>query len=576
MANSRCRAGFWGLVIGVWVHGAPIFGQAAPALVTRDDGVWKLAIMPDFTSEKSHEELAQAFIVAHHEELGISNERDELRIERISHSLLGTHYHYKHYQDEIEVGRSELVISVDNDGHTIYAVFNGLQPSATAPPRSVTLSKEMAYDAAWKHLGVTGKLTAQPQADLQWRAGKDESRLVYRISLNLSHPIGAWEVFVDAQSGEIIDKHNRLIPVRPIERLHAPTIDNSLTIDRQAAFADFYVNMLDEDMTGEPIKTADGSALVFLPDPLTVLANSELTDASPSALFEPAYSRQVLPNLLVRDERYHLNGPWVQLVDWSSPATLPSTTTDGSWSAKRGENAFNDGMTYFHLDQNQRYIQSLGFVGERGIINYPIEVDTDGFDGADNSFYDPTTNRIAFGHGCVDDNEDTDVILHEYGHAIQHQIVFNWGGGDSGAIGEGFGDYWATSYRSSLPDAGHELHKVFSWDASSGCWGGRRIDKTEVAYDPDKTYRAHGRDDGFVHDELWSSPLFAALQELTEAGAPRTDVDRIILQSHFGLSRGVTMRDMALMIVTTAQMLHPGGPYTSVFQKHFGNQNLMH
>jgi len=31
------------------------------------------------------------------------------------------------------------------------------------------------------------------------------------------------------------------------------------------------------------------------------------------------------------------------------------------WTAKRGNNAFDDTNVYFHLDQSQRYIQSLGF-----------------------------------------------------------------------------------------------------------------------------------------------------------------------------------------------------------------------
>jgi Zn-dependent metalloprotease len=44
----------------------------------------------------------------------------------------------------------------------------------------------------------------------------------------------------------------------------------------------------------------------------------------------------------------------------------------------------------------------------------------------------------------VDDAEDADVIVHEYGHAIQADQVPGFGaGGDAGGMGEGFGDYLA-------------------------------------------------------------------------------------------------------------------------------------
>ena len=41
----------------------------------------------------------------------------------------------------------------------------------------------------------------------------------------------------------------------------------------------------------------------------------------------------------------------------------------------------------------------------------------------DNSFYSPATRKIKYGSGGVDDAEDADVILHEYGHAIQDDQV---------------------------------------------------------------------------------------------------------------------------------------------------------
>ena len=55
---------------------------------------------------------------------------------------------------------------------------------------------------------------------------------------------------------------------------------------------------------------------------------------------------------------------------------------------------------------------------------------------------------IKLGKGGVDDAEDAEVILHEYGHAIQdsQQVPFGYGASlEAGSIGEGFADYWAVT-----------------------------------------------------------------------------------------------------------------------------------
>jgi hypothetical protein len=63
--------------------------------------------------------------------------------------------------------------------------------------------------------------------------------------------------------------------------------------------------------------------------------------------------------------------------------------------------------------------------------------------GADNSFAtDHPSTELRFGNGGVDDAEDAEVILHEYGHAIHFSQNFSFDG-EGGAISDGFGDYCA-------------------------------------------------------------------------------------------------------------------------------------
>ena len=112
-------------------------------------------------------------------------------------------------------------------------------------------------------------------------------------------------------------------------------------------------------------------------------------------------------------------------------------------------------------------------------------MDADGANGDDNSFFQPSTNRISFGHGCVDDNEDADVILHEYGHALHYSINEDWFGGDTGAIGEGFSDYWAQSYSISTENGLSFLpNLVFNWDGhgENVNWAGRILNAFDARY----------------------------------------------------------------------------------------------
>ena len=67
--------------------------------------------------------------------------------------------------------------------------------------------------------------------------------------------------------------------------------------------------------------------------------------------------------------------------------------------------------------------------------------------GVDNSFSRRQARlHIRFGKGGVDDAEDAEVIVHEYGHAVHDAQVPGFGSSlDAGSIGESFGDYLAVS-----------------------------------------------------------------------------------------------------------------------------------
>ena len=127
-------------------------------------------------------------------------------------------------------------------------------------------------------------------------------------------------------------------------------------------------------------------------------------------------------------------------------------------------------MGYYWVTTAQSYLQHLGFGSTLRPVNQrQIELRIDQF-GGDNSFFRDDKANITLGKGGVDDAEDAEVIVHEYGHSVQDGQVPGFGTNlESGAIGEAFGDYLAvavTSWAAGAPTLTPEAC-VADWDSVS-------------------------------------------------------------------------------------------------------------
>ena len=287
---------------------------------------------------------------------------------------------------------------------------------------------------------------------------------------------------------------------------------------------------------------------VFYPNPVQQLGDQTLTDQKDAdyAALAAAYRRVLLTNL---DSSGMLVGRYVAVKSKTgTPARLDGTDFP-VWH--RDADQFEQVMGYYWVTTAQSYLQSLGFGGALRPVNQrQIELRIDQY-GGDNSFFRPDKANITVGKGGVDDAEDAEVIVHEYGHSVQDSQVPGFGTNlESGSIGEGFSDYLAvvvTSWAAGTPTLTPEAC-VADWDSVSytrsvpHCL--RRLDGTKV-YPQDVRGEVHA--DG----EIWSRALWDIRAALGD-----TTASTLIIEAQFAFAPDTSFHDAALATVDAAQRLY--------------------
>jgi hypothetical protein len=349
-----------------------------------------------------------------------------------------------------------------------------------------------AAEAALRGAGVT-RLRAPWSAGLAIEPGGGGT-LVWRVLIPAARPLGDFEVLVDALSGEAVSVRDLLQRSR---RGHAQLYDpNPVAQSRRSAG-------LRRD-------------------------HHDRNTARLTSLRRPVTLRNI------RKHQRCLRGKWVHAKLGRQTRNVCKRGLEW-WGVKRSQDRFEALMTYYHVDRAQRYIQGLGFGRGGGPgINKRTQVAVANAFRDDNSFFSPLTRRIRYGSGGVDDAEDADVIVHEYGHAIQDDQVGGFGyGNQGGAIGEGFGDYWAAVMSSRSRGTGNRDDVcIFEWDGVA--WGrfvpafdrhcGRRADLDGTLSE----FQAACQLEIHCVGEFWAS----ALWDLRDLVGGRT-FDTILLSSQF-------------------------------------------
>ncbi len=472
---------------------------------------------------------ARRFLRAHAETLGLHQELTSLETVDVQHGLAGTRTLFDQQLAGLPVHDARITVNQNADGTVtnVYSTHRTLDAApSSVPSLSAAQAELVARDAA-----ATTSLRMPSKIEPVWfPTSNSEVRLAWRLTVYSAEPLGDFLTLVDDASAKVLFQENRI------------------------AFD-------------------TGSGFIYEPNPIQTSGNTGLTDGS-DATSAALNAERVDVILLGLDSGVGtLRGEFVDLVSLAGGLSVPDADeVTRVYEYDRSDDRFEQTVIYATVDAIQRYFHSLGFdddVGAaNGIRDFPTLANAH-WNTGDQSFYSSGDNAIHFGDGGVDDGEDGDIIAHEFGHAVQHDQNACWGGGQMGAMGEGFGDYLAASF---FADAGNATFQssnaacVGEWDASSSSSSNppclRRVDGSKQ-YPTDLVGSVHA--DG----EIWSRALWDLRQAV---GAPVAD--QLVLEHHFLVPCNASMTDAANQVLQ-ADVNLSGGANDAAIRTAFCDRGIL-
>ena len=297
---------------------------------------------------------------------------------------------------------------------------------------------------------------------------------------------------------------------------------------------------------------------VFNPDPLTTAGQvygglfTDQNDADIGALNNQRVT--VSTRGTFDNGMFYLENDFIKVEDFEMPSSTPPVQNNPNFSFTRAEQGFEYVNVLYHLTLYQYYMQGLGF----NLVGQQLSVDPHAFFGQDNSYFSPGTG-LGFGEGGVDDAEDADVIIHEYGHAISYSASPGTNSGtERRTLDEALSDYLAASYSHHLNPFNWE--RVYSWDGHNVFWPGRMV-TTNKNYQNVSFFSSI-----YEHTDLWAGSL---MEIYFNEGRPVAD--RVLLQSLYGQASNMSFEHAALEYLQADTLLfwaqHAMDMYTVFFNR---------
>jgi hypothetical protein len=448
---------------------------------------------------------AEAFLIDHHVRLGLDPKLRDFSSQPVVRHGLGTdHVIFKQLVHGHRVRRGYVSVHMERGGR-VYLVKNRAVPQPHKPGPFPKTDEQRAIRKAKASLPPAPRTVRD--VEKMWFPVGPHCEPVVRVRLFRRSPREIVNVFVHAKTYAVLDFHDNVAHVR-------------------------------------------GKGKVFDPSPVTKLGDHHsLLDEDENPLPPPPETYQTV-TLRDLDGNGRLEGKRVS-TELTHPKKRIRRKHHDFSKLSSAHTGFDEVMVYHHIDSAIRYLEELGYRGERRIFRDRLLVNANGTR-EDNAWYDPSTRSLMFGTGDIDEAEDAETILHEFGHALEDAICPEFGQAAEGwAIGEGFGDYFAGSYFEDKKPPRYQ-NSVISWDglliglderSEPPCM--RRLD-SELTFDDFKP-RGDEHDNGLI----WSATLWDVRRVLG-----RELADKVIIESHFQLDPFTNFERAARAILDANRVLN--------------------
>jgi Zn-dependent metalloprotease len=344
-------------------------------------------------------EAAAAFVAEHRDWLGGVSPQNlqPLQTRRVGSR---TYVRFEQHLNGVPIRGAQLILHL-NEGNSVEALNSHLEPNVVTRGEW-RIQKNEAVELALKAHG--SKPSDVPAAERLYMLREGVASPVWRVMFRSANPPGDWEYLLSAVTGSVVAKQD-------------------LRVGNEARGFAFPSN---------PIR--GGREQVTLPN----LVSDHYLVSEQSQVFThfPALKGQVPPGRVVQG----------------------ATRQDGNFFYDADDARASEVQLYFGMESASARFRALGFSGFDeplpGVVFYQDwDADNGPFVGANNAFFSPVAfgdNRGGMFFYLTSRNQDTaldtDVIYHEYAHAVVNDLVGPRQSAAFKALNEGSADYFSNSF----------------------------------------------------------------------------------------------------------------------------------
>ncbi|MFX0023529.1 MAG: M36 family metallopeptidase [Candidatus Hermodarchaeota archaeon] len=471
------------------------------------------------------EDSIKEFLHNNAEELSFKIKNEDLKVIQDVSTPTKRILRFQQYLEGIPIYGAKLGVHLDKNSRiTQLDLSHKVQVNVKVYPGGDKLSTKQALKIAMDSLGDFELRQEIKDIEEIYYPSLEGLKLCYMILIPTRKPLHDWRIIIDVFTGDILAKEDIIV--------YFP----------------------------------DGEGSVFNPNPVVTANNNTFRDPNATippctftgttiATIDAECEDVTLKDITSTNGTYKLEGPYVKMRDFGPPAIAPPEEANANnFKYSSNDAEFEAVMVYYHVDTIQRYIQSLGIT-----TAHNKQIEADAHDEHEYAWFSPIDGGIHFGDSgqCKPDRgEDADAIVHEYGHAIQHDQVPNWGNAspitgryETRAMGEGFCDILACVYFSEC-GGGYQREVFEDWCFADES-GMRRVDGNKV-YPTDWANNVHA--DG----EIWSAALWNIYLAIggdsnnaLERTAARDELLKTVIMSHHSVADDATMPDGAEAFMDT-------------------------